>query len=131
MLQITDQGEFTPQIPKVVYDFIAPRKVFRVVSKTEKWGHTFVIEFPERAIVGVDGMVSFISENDRAEVKDWVLFGWIKKLIDLYADNTDLLSILIAGAVATWILQQGDLRVLKLANPRIEVFLKATITFNG
>ena len=129
MINLPTEGEFTPYIPKAIYNFIAPRKVLNVVSKTEKWGHNFIVEFPEKAIVGVDGMVSFITEDDRAEVKDWVLFEWIKKIVDRYADNRDMLSLLLAGAISTWILQQGDLRVLRLSNQRIEAFLKATISF--
>lgn len=123
----TDRGN--ADIPKEVYEFITPRKILNVNAKSEKWGHNFIVEFPEKAIVGVDGVISFITDNGKAELKDWVLFGWIKKLIERYSDNTELLSVLLSGAIATWILQQGDMEVAQKTSQRIEAFIKSTITF--
>jgi len=123
----TDGGK--ADIPREVYEFITPRKILNVNAKSEKWGHNFIVEFPEKAIVGVDGVISFITDNGKAELKDWVLFGWIKKLIERYSDNTELLSVLLSGAIATWILQQGDMEVAQKTSQRIEAFIKSTITF--
>ena len=107
-----------------IYDFLNPKRILRATQKVEPFGITIVIEYINCSIVATDGKVFFSGDWGNIDIKDWVLFDWIKKIVSTTFDDESIMSLLISGAIATYLLQQGDIRIVENHQNKVKTFLK-------
>ncbi len=108
------------EIEQEIYNLLTFKVEEAQVKSISSLGWVILLKNSKENIVGADGKL-LLREK---ELYSPYLFRWLKNLTDRYED-LDVLSLLVNGAIATWILQMGDTRVISKYQDKILLFLKS------
>jgi len=104
-----------------IYGFLNIRVKKAKIITNNDYGWSIIIDTTKGSIIGSEGHLLF--GNTQIYAPD--LFRWVKILADRFSDDLGILSLLLSGAIATWILQMGDTRVISKHQDKILLFLKS------